>query len=746
MAPSAPMASATAEEPEFRISAIVDAPRKPVATTHWDTLGLAGKARWIPKDEVIEIQKLTIAGGMVYVGGKLGGDRWSEENCLINPKLPIAMAGRGSTADMGYWARYKDISSANRRAFLEWLAGGRCDPSADIGLVFLYFYGLEYRLFKERAVADSVLLTAEVERLLKVYGENHSFEGYARRFLEAASLTIPGRTSTRPPIHLEGWYSYEMPLDARLWLGGKLAAGQTLDADDALLWLSAMPDRSFRTPVTRCSEEFQALWRIRFDALHPTGLGVKAPKGRIKATYRAASGTFEVVIDGAHGSIPDIATISAPLKKLRDLAEACTVELESFSRYVGKRPEERNGLQAALLLPEVLPGPAAVWKALRERIGSLLADRPSSCVRLSELFGAVGMPVPAGGRVPQAVIAQLGRILDRVDVGFEPDRRYGGSMLEASATVCLFEAPQGAPVDAERPEYLMFRGMIEIVCLAAASDGDIAPEEIGTVLVELQASKALHGAEKLRLAGYARSIHLDPPKQQAVLRRLADRPAGEREACARAAFAAVMADGHAAPSEVRFLEKLYKALSLPTDNIYVAIHRGGMDGGEASRAPVGQIDTGGVSAARNRIEAGNVIAINASRLDRVRRETQAVSSLLSDIFVEDELGTSGPTHQVAAAIETGMAEAFDPSPAPELYLGLDAAHGDLLGALLVMERFDRDAFDREAKVRDLLPDGALETINEWSFDRFGDALLEGDEDLVIVSHLRDQLPTFRAAA
>ena len=33
----------------------------------------------------------------------------------------------------------------------------------------------------------------------------------------------------------------------------------------------------------------------------------------------------------------------------------------------------------------------------------------------------------------------------------------------------------------------------------------------------------------------------------------------------------------------------------------------------------------------------------------------------------------------------------------------------------------------------LMPDGAMETINEWSFDHHGDALLE-DGETVVVNH------------
>jgi TerB N-terminal domain len=86
---------------------------------------------------------------------------------------------------MGYWPSYSEISSGARRAYLNWLAGGRRDPEADIGFVFLFFYGLERRAIidgakDEPAQADWPVIAAELRRLLSIYGEkSHSFRRYA---------------------------------------------------------------------------------------------------------------------------------------------------------------------------------------------------------------------------------------------------------------------------------------------------------------------------------------------------------------------------------------------------------------------------------------------------------------------------------------------------------------------------------------------------------------------------------------
>ncbi|MFC6738160.1 tellurite resistance TerB C-terminal domain-containing protein [Methylobacterium tardum] len=54
-------------------------------------------------------------------------------------------------------------------------------------------------------------------------------------------------------------------------------------------------------------------------------------------------------------------------------------------------------------------------------------------------------------------------------------------------------------------------------------------------------------------------------------------------------------------------------------------------------------------------------------------------------------------------------------------------------ALAGRPEWPRDAFDRLARERGLMPGAAMEDLNAWSFDRFGDPLVEeGDPVLVNV--------------
>lgn len=89
-------------------------------------------------------------------------------------------------------------------------------------------------------------------------------------------------------------------------------------------------------------------------------------------------------------------------------------------------------------------------------------------------------------------------------------------------------------------------------------------------------------------------------------------------------------------------------------------------------------------------------------------------------------------------VEAPVAEAPKAPVASSRFAGLDAGHAVLLDALIAAP-MPRDAFDTAARTARLMPDGAIETINDWGFDRFDEPVIEDGDLLVIPAHLLAQL-------
>jgi len=141
---------------------------------------------WVPPGGTIEHAGYTITGGLIYFGKNLKSiQRWGNEPALIDPGLPVNRANPDREGqNMDYWPSYSEISPSSRAAYLEWLSGGRKNPSADIGYVFLYFYGLERRALADAGELASArgeipVIIEEVKRLLSIYGRHSSFRRYA---------------------------------------------------------------------------------------------------------------------------------------------------------------------------------------------------------------------------------------------------------------------------------------------------------------------------------------------------------------------------------------------------------------------------------------------------------------------------------------------------------------------------------------------------------------------------------------
>jgi len=131
---------------------------------------------WQRAATAVSIAGRNIAGGLLYVGRGLPAVAGhAVEPALVDPSLPVGRRADIAGSAMGYWPSYSQIPPECRAAYLDWLAQGRRNPSAYIGYVFLYFYGLERRILSDAssspdARSEFATIHGELDELLGVYG------------------------------------------------------------------------------------------------------------------------------------------------------------------------------------------------------------------------------------------------------------------------------------------------------------------------------------------------------------------------------------------------------------------------------------------------------------------------------------------------------------------------------------------------------------------------------------------------
>jgi len=677
-------------------------------------------ARWIAPGEAVSIGGITITSGMIYVGGAASTAMHGDpDNCVVDPRLPLGENVDRPGGAMPPWPSYGGIQPRERRTYLEWLAGGRCDPEIGIGYVFLFFYGLERRYFIEGARQEHRALADEVRRLLEIHGRHGAFRGHARRFLDA--LDVLHATDQHPALSPQPAAGYDISLLARRRLGRKLAHGEPLAAEDALTWHLALPDTRLRPSIARCFDAFVALWTLGFAERYPAGLKVSAPPIPLKLSYRAASGAFgggvDILVDGA--PVPDIAAVRASLGGLRDLADACTEALEPYARLLARNPALRDTPEAVVLLPPELAGPDrnAVVGAMRDRLGVMLNGHKVAQLGVAELFDILALPVPGHGVLGSAQRSQVSTLLDLLDIGFEPDPRYGSGAPVGEGRVLLFRAEGGAPVEWEKPAYRSAKCMCEVVVLAAPAGGPPAGEAYAAVSAELRHVSGLDTAERMRLLVYLGFLFADAPRWAAARSKLSSLPENLRLQVARAATGALLPNGQASVAGEMLIGQIHAALHLPVGAS--ADPYAGVTAAE-DPAPNGSTMAGAAQARSGGSDDPQAAA-------RHRQDAVEVSQLLAGLFA-------------AEAVPAGASCASDPGGdgAPP-YAGLDRRHGQFLAALLAEGSMPREDVEALARSLRLLPDGACEIINAWGLAALGEAVIDGEDPIRVLDPARMQL-------
>lgn len=668
-----------------------------------------GPAAWVPAATAVEVGGIFIPGGLVYVGTSLVTPMGGNDPCLIDPSKSVASHGNYTERQMGYWPSYSEISPSARRAYLDWLAGGREDPEADIGYVFLFFYGLERRAIldaskDDMAKEDWPVIASELRRLLDIYGaKSGSFRNYAGSLLDWVSLAeYPEKAYLKSIPSFPK--TYELPLYIRVALGQAAVDAVPVPAQLALAWAKLDPTNYLRTPAMRCAEEFDKLFVSKYHEAFGEGLVLPRNKTKIKLVHRPASAAFHgyTNLSLSFGNTPDVTVLTAPIKKLRQIVDSATKELEPFSRYVGRNPDARHALEGLLQLPVTLwpDGAQKALLALKERIGEGMI-----AISFQDLLGSLD----AKTTLTRDRTLALARALESLNIGIEPDVLGGAKLPKQGEKVVLFAVPPEDVVTRLTPAYQAAVLTLDLASAVAAADGEFSAQEVDHLRAQVQSWTHLTSKHTRRLLAHLRLLMMTPASLTTLRKKLEPLNADAKETIAVFMATVAQSDGDVSPLEVKMLEKVYKALGVEPMKVFSNVHAV-TAGRELTVAAVAELEETGFK-------------LDPARIAALQRDTDVVSALLSEIFKEENQTEPVPMETSSE----GEVEALPPG-----LLGLDEAHSALARLLLSRPEWTKDELGDAAADLDLMIDGAIETLNEAAFELHDVSFTEG-EDLVTVN-------------
>ena len=623
---------------------------------------------------------------------------------------------------MHYWPNYSTIEARSRGTYLDWLSSGRSDKRYNVGYVFLYFYGLERRVFVDKTDAqERAEILGEVHRLLEIYGDNHSISRYLGAFIDAVSI-LESRDEPQPVFENT---AYNIPVNVLLALGNRVARDIPLTSDWLLSWYACAPETRFRTPAKRAFAEFRAYFRFLFDQEYPNGLKIRIPKRRLKLRYHASSGNFVADIGEKVGDVPDVSGLSRPLNIARKLADKTVDALDKYSRYLGRNPEGRGTIEAHALLPQAIwssfPCPEKdelqTWVTERIEFGGLIAVEDV----IERLEGA--RPDSIGKRQLIGVADALAGL----GVGMAPDPRFALRKPQYGEPVVLFRLPDDtltveSPGEAYRSAILN----LAVGTLVAHADGRIDDAERAHMSAQIDSNRSITEAERARLHANLSWMIAVPPDMGMLRNRLRNAPDNARSALGQLAVAAAGADGAINPEEIRTIERLYTAIGLDRERVYTDLHALTSRPEPITVRPADPGTRGFPIPSPPPETPTDTIQLDAARVSAVMADTVRVSQVLGDIFADEDDNDE---------------EAVDDS-APETdgrFSGLDAPHRSVASVLVTRSQWTEEEVAALADQHQLMAAGALETLNEWAFERFGDALVEEYDGYETNSDIAQQL-------
>ncbi len=681
-----------------------------------------GEGLWYSRGVSVNVGDIQISGGMVYVGTKLKAQYSENDPCLIDPTKPIASNGEYATRQADYWPSYSQISPTARRAYLNWLCSGRDDPKTDIGFVFLYFYGLERRAILDGskdavARAELPLLGLEIQRLLGIYGlTSSSFHSYASAIVEWIALSNHSPAFYKEPVP-EFQRTWEIPGYLKLALGQVALAGVGIPAHIALAWVRLDPNSRLRTPATRCPTEFAKLFETKYHQAYTSGLKLPKNKTKLKLVYRPASSALKEFseIKLSFGETPDVTVLTGPIGELQKIAEATTKELEPYSRYLGraKSQSSAHSLEGLLQLPFMLwpQSSQAVLLEIKSRIGVVGMITTQS---FDDLLASLGSE--AG--LSRDKVQGLARVMESLGIAMEPDVLGSAAIPKGEDKIILFPMPLKEASHREMPAYQAALLTLQLASAVASVDGEFNELEVRLLQGQIQAWTHLTPSHQQRLSAHLKLLVAAPVSLSSLKKRLDPLSTASKEAIAAFMTTVAQADGMTSPTEVKMLEKIYKVLGIESKKVFRDIHSAA---------------SGGTPVTTPSKELVGRFKLDEARIAALQTDTEKVSKLLASIFAEEE--QLAPVKIPESVVEETSTEL----DAAAGFLSLDAAHSSFARMLLSRPQWTRQELLDAAEDLDLMLDGALERINEASFDAHDLPLTEGDDPIEVSAEILEKL-------
>ncbi|KOF04139.1 hypothetical protein OB69_03935 [Roseivirga seohaensis subsp. aquiponti] len=670
------------------------------------------KGKWIMLGEEVSIKSKTITKGLFYFGGVLKGENNNEnESSLVDETLQIKESQYTYTdSSLGYWPSFIDLSPSCRGAYIDWLASDRDMPDTPIGYLFIYFYGLERRIitdYKDGLVGDEECLQIcnEIIRLRSVFSDNYSFNSYSSNLLDYISITLPHILSILDEKIENSIYSNVF----KVKLARIAQKSEPLNPELAFAWISNHPEHSFRTPARRCPEEFKTLFLYRYREAYNDGIVIKPNKTKLKLHYRPANRSLGYFSRYGPDDLSDVTVLSGPTNKLAKIAYQCVDDLDAYSRYLGRKNSNKESIEAVALLPNELINEIQLIKDLKVWAENIITTNDGIC-DFKDFWRQTKLPLPSKlNKKEQELTCNL---IEKIGYSAVPDLNLHSSKLNIDDPIVVYN--RNEPIEFKNQEIFSEVAIkLRLGSIIANADLHIHGNEKTYLQQLIHSNESLSSEEKLSLEAYLKWLLISPSDFSGLKNSLSKLSEHNKELVRKMIIHVALSDGKIDPSEVKEIEKLYTSLGFDKSAVPADIHA------------LSSRKVENVSSRQEAIPKTNEnqsFSLNENVLNFHETETKQAQNILNNIFRNDD------------------EEEEITQPIPEQTLENKAL--SIYQIISDRDRIEKDEFERICSEYGFFVQSAIDSINEWAFEKVNAPVLEEDIDIIVDREIAEELKEY----
>ena len=679
--------------------------------------------------------QMRLCSPMVYIFDGPAGSQ-NDEPAAIDMRLPVAEREYAPTnRELNYWPRFDSLTAGQRRYYLNWLSKRRTSIPIELGYTFLFIYGLERRALVDQS--DHEVIFREVLHLRSLYSAsgqsvNRSFESYSMSFLWFLVFLRPQlfvladiQQLLQSPVK---WREHSA--SALYWF----ALTKTALPDWAALRIAqCLPNAQQSVVTKRIGQEFDRLFCVRYKRRFPAGFQPLLSDHRRAYAYRPSSAAIRPIECIA----PDPLSPASHYEPLSETWNECISELHKLSVLVGKNEDAKSTAEAW----EAMPGEL--------RHGTLHPVTDDFCriveaskvvlgftvVLASELAVLIGLNKPQ--KLTAAQCRKLSQIAEHVGYCLEPDPYQTGKSWKVDQRIAVFLTVSDTPVEGSR--YNGAACMLQIGVAIANADGAIGDGAMTELTQRIATAFDLNDSEQRRLQAMGAILIGGEVELSAVARMVKGLPPAQREKMATLTIAIASADGIITANELRILRRVYNNLGFATNEIDRAVTALRKDD-EPTTVVRGHVGVLGEKIQLPSDSATKVLQLNHAAIAEIMKDTREVTEMLAAAMsvTEDEQQdriASSQSPNASKVVDTGNVAGNRPDASAgrfEQSQSLPDRYVTLYEVLVSRAEWSMTDAEAIARHHGLMLSGAVEAINEWSFESLGGPVFIEETDRLIV--------------